>query len=78
VVGCREVVRDGIQGFLVPPHDIAQIADRLVQLAADKDLRVRMGLAAYNRFRLEFSAEKVARTITSLYRQLFESNRSLD
>ncbi len=77
VVGCREVVHDGVQGFLVPPHDIAQIAERLAQLAADKDLRVRMGHAAHSRFSLEFTAEKVAQTITSFYRRLFESGRQL-
>ena len=58
VVGCREVVHAGIQGFLVPPHDIEQIAERLAQLAADKDLRIRMGLAAHSRFCLNLPQKK--------------------
>ena len=41
-VGCREVVRDGVNGFLVPPKDPAAIAAAMERLMADRALRERM------------------------------------
>lgn len=34
-VGCREVVRDGSNGFLVPPRDPAALAEAMVTVVAD-------------------------------------------
>jgi glycosyltransferase involved in cell wall biosynthesis len=67
VVGCREVVRDGVEGFLVPKGDAIQAAERLVQLVRDPELRRRMGQAANRRFQERFTAQIVAKTMTSLY-----------
>jgi glycosyltransferase involved in cell wall biosynthesis len=44
-----DVVRDGIEGFIVPPRDPGAVADRLLTLDADPDLRLRLGLAARRR-----------------------------
>ena len=71
VPGCREIVRHGIEGFLVPPRDgTAAAAAALVQLAGDPDLRARMGAAANLRFRDRFTEEQVRRTIHSVYRAM--------
>jgi glycosyltransferase involved in cell wall biosynthesis len=40
------VVRDGVDGFIVPYHDTEQAAERLAQLANDTELRISMGRAA--------------------------------
>jgi glycosyltransferase involved in cell wall biosynthesis len=42
--GCREVVIDGENGLLVPPRDPMTLADRLVDLIENAELRVAMGL----------------------------------
>lgn len=43
VPGCREVVKDKINGFLVPPRDPPQaLANALAELMKDKALRERM------------------------------------
>jgi glycosyltransferase involved in cell wall biosynthesis len=49
--GPAEVVRDGIDGFIVPTHDPAAIADRLRQLHADPVLAAAMGASAAERAR---------------------------
>jgi glycosyltransferase involved in cell wall biosynthesis len=67
VTGCREVVRDGIEGLLVPRGDIEAAARALVQLADDASLRARMGEAAHARFRERFTEEAVVRTMTGFY-----------
>lgn len=45
VDGFKEVLRDGETGFLVPPGDAEMLGERLVQLAHDRSLRQKMGLA---------------------------------
>ncbi|MBL8807222.1 MAG: glycosyltransferase [Rhodospirillales bacterium] len=40
------VVRDGVEGLLVPPRDVDSLIDRLRVLARDPDLRARMAKAA--------------------------------
>ncbi|MDB5558308.1 MAG: glycosyltransferase family 1 protein [Enterovirga sp.] len=46
VPGCRELVSDGTEGFLVPPDDPAALAAAFAKLAADPVLLPRMGAAA--------------------------------
>jgi starch synthase len=43
------IVRDSIEGFIVPLRDTSAIADRLARLADDAELRCRMGAAARSR-----------------------------
>lgn len=44
--GIPFVINDGVDGFLVPPHDSDAIVDRVRRLLRDDDLRARMGQAA--------------------------------
>jgi glycosyltransferase involved in cell wall biosynthesis len=67
VTGCRAVVRDGVEGLLVPLGDIDAAARALARLAGDAPLRARMGEAARARFRERFTEEAVMRTMTALY-----------
>jgi glycosyltransferase involved in cell wall biosynthesis len=46
VPGCREVVDDGVNGYLCPPRDAASLADRMLQfLALPIQVRSDMGMA---------------------------------
>jgi glycosyltransferase involved in cell wall biosynthesis len=42
-----ERVKDGVNGYVVPPEDSSALAERMEYLASDPDLRVRMGAAGY-------------------------------
>ncbi|MEQ8667412.1 MAG: glycosyltransferase family 4 protein [Rhodospirillales bacterium] len=55
VIGCRDVIEDGVSGFLVPKDDPDAIAAALQKLAEDRDLRLRMGAAARKRVENLFS-----------------------
>lgn len=46
---CGSVVRDGVEGFLVPIRDSRALADRLQQLLEDRALRNQMGATARQR-----------------------------
>jgi glycosyltransferase involved in cell wall biosynthesis len=58
------IVRDGLEGFLVPIRDVDVLTDRIARLADDPVLRLEMGRAArtraeahdFNAYRREFSA----------------------
>ncbi|MCH8998788.1 MAG: glycosyltransferase family 4 protein, partial [Proteobacteria bacterium] len=70
VSGCREVVRPGETGLLVPPHDPKRLADALERLAAEPELRRRMGSAARELVERELSQEVVVEQTMALYREL--------
>jgi glycosyltransferase involved in cell wall biosynthesis len=46
----REIIRDGKTGYLVPANDPASLAERLAELANDRQLLTRMSLFALERF----------------------------
>jgi glycosyltransferase involved in cell wall biosynthesis len=48
---CGSVVRDGVEGFIVPPRDPAALADRVARVLADRRLREDMSRAARARAR---------------------------
>ena len=52
VPGCREVVRSGVNGLLVPARDAVALAAALERLLGDRDARAQMG-AAGRRLALE-------------------------
>jgi glycosyltransferase involved in cell wall biosynthesis len=72
VPGCRTVVRDGIEGFLVPPGDAVVTAQALARLAADHELRQRMGAASRARFLECFTEAGVMETAKRMYAEIAE------
>jgi glycosyltransferase involved in cell wall biosynthesis len=69
VVGCREVVRDGVEGLLVPSGDIDGAARAIAKLAADAALRAQLGAAANRRFLERLTEDGVQQAIGDLYRR---------
>jgi glycosyltransferase involved in cell wall biosynthesis len=70
VPGCREVVREGDNGLLVPPRDAAALAAALRRLLADAALRRAMGERGRARAVAEFSLGRVIEQTLELYRAL--------
>jgi len=56
--GIPEAVLDGVTGYLVEEGDSLGMAERIVALAGDPDVRARMGEAGWRRVREHFSWEK--------------------
>lgn len=61
-----ELIDDGEHGFLVPPGDVEAHARALLRLAADPQLRSRMGSAGWQRARQRFSLEREMHTLRRL------------
>jgi UDP-glucose:(heptosyl)LPS alpha-1,3-glucosyltransferase len=68
VSGVRDLITDGESGFLIT-RDAGVIAQRLAQLAADPELRARLGLAA-RRAALAFTWERMVAEHDRLYSAL--------
>ena len=73
VGGTRDVVEDGISGFLVPFGDVAAGAERLERLARDPELRARMGAAGQARTLERYRVPRLVEDIDRLYRALLQS-----
>jgi glycosyltransferase involved in cell wall biosynthesis len=67
-----ELVRDGIDGLVVPTDDVAGLAGAIARLASDGALRARMSESARARAR-EFSHERFVENATALYREMLET-----
>lgn len=59
VPGCREVVDDNINGFLVEPRNSVNLAEKIEILIKNKDLRKKFGEASRKKIEEEFNEEKV-------------------
>ena len=70
VGGVPDVVEEGVDGFLVEPGDLEAIADRLGRLAADPELRARMGAAGRERVLPRYAVERLIDDVDGLYRSL--------
>lgn len=68
VPGCREVVRPGATGILVPPHDVDRLAGAIAALASDPARRAALGRAGRELIECRFTDEIVARETLALYR----------
>jgi glycosyltransferase involved in cell wall biosynthesis len=73
VGGVPDVVREGEDGFLVDAGDVDALAERLAQLAADRELRERLGAAGRARVIPRYSVERLIDDIDRLYRSLLEA-----
>ncbi|MES2243996.1 MAG: glycosyltransferase family 4 protein [Pseudomonadota bacterium] len=68
--GCREIVRHGENGLLVPLRDAASLADAIERLLGDPALRLRMGQKGRHMVEAEFSEAKVAQETLAVYREM--------
>jgi glycosyltransferase involved in cell wall biosynthesis len=74
--GSREVIEDGKNGFLVPPRDTIQLADRLDSLIGDEQLRAQLAGVGAADVRHDYSVEEMVRRLDQLYQRLaHESSR---
>lgn len=70
VPGCREVVRDGVDGLLVPARDADALANAIARLQDDPALAARLGQAARAKALAEFDERIVVERTLAVYREL--------
>ena len=68
--GCREIVHNGENGFLIPSQNAHALADAISQLAEDPSLRERMGKKSRNLAITKFSMEKIIVRYFEIYKEV--------
>ncbi len=67
--GPSELIRDGVDGRIVPVADVTATADAMVAMASNPAHLARMGRSAYARAGEWLSPERIARETVALYRE---------
>jgi glycosyltransferase involved in cell wall biosynthesis len=65
--GCREVVEDGVNGFLVRVKDVQALTKAMIHLIQDSALRERMGKAGRAKVEQEFEEWSVIKKVMESY-----------
>jgi glycosyltransferase involved in cell wall biosynthesis len=68
-----EVIRQGVDGLLVPPADVQALADAVCLLLNDGARRKRLGEAAAKSVRAQFHPEAAARKLEDVYEAVLRS-----
>ena len=68
--GCREVVKHGVNGFLVPVRSVHPLADALQMLVEQPDLRLRLGLNGRKLIEERFHVKDVVQKTLAIYDKL--------
>ena len=76
VGGVGDVVRDGVDGFLVDVGDVDAMAARLAELAADRKLGARLGAAGKERVLRRYRVTRLVEDVDRLYRSLLAETSS--
>jgi glycosyltransferase involved in cell wall biosynthesis len=77
--GIAEVIQHQETGLVVPPGDVRALADAMLRLGGDPDLRARMGAAGRERVRRLFTIPAMVEGTLATYRQaLRDRGKALD
>lgn len=71
--GIPEIVNDGETGFLVPEKDIPAMAERLKELVANPELRIKMGKAARRHVQTYYDRKIEMDNLEELFKSLLEN-----
>lgn len=70
VGGLSEIIQQGENGFLVEPNNPDQLANQLIELVKNRDLRIRIGENAFKYARANLSINNMVAQYEQLYREL--------
>jgi glycosyltransferase involved in cell wall biosynthesis len=68
--GCRDIVQHGINGLVVPAHDVDRLADALERLILDPALRARLGAAGRALVERQFALPLILEQFWQIYSDL--------
>lgn len=70
VGGVKDIVDEGITGFVIPKGDLQQFTEKLVLLIQDKEIRTKMSQNGWNFVRKKFDYNRLASDMGKYYREL--------
>ena len=78
VGGIPDIIADGENGFLVPERNPDQLAERIVRLLLDTDLKEIFRKNGYAKIEKSFSWERIADQFDAVYHQVLTEHRSYE
>ncbi len=72
VGGTSEIIRDGIDGILVPPKDYKALSEKIRFILTETNLCKKMGESFKNRFDSSFQFQNMVKEIQELYHSLYK------
>lgn len=72
VGGLPEVITDGVEGFLVEPQDVTNMAARALYILSDESRRREMGARARETAHVRFCSTKIIPAYEAFYRKVLE------
>ncbi|MEO8391815.1 MAG: glycosyltransferase, partial [Chloroflexota bacterium] len=70
------IVEDGVTGFVRPPDDVQAMADQIVRLLRDHDLRARFGAAGRRRVETQYDFPTLQARLISLFDEVLQAKAS--
>ncbi|RJO63640.1 MAG: glycosyltransferase family 1 protein [Candidatus Omnitrophota bacterium] len=68
--GMPEIIKDGINGFVIPIRDFELLAAKIKNLLGDKRLRDRLGYTGRQMIESQYTKERVTKDMLSVYNKL--------
>lgn len=69
-----EIIEDGVDGLLIDPHDPAELAEAILRLLHDRELGIRLGLAATQTVRQRFFIDRWLDETENFYRDVLRAS----
>lgn len=63
VPGCRDTIRDGKEGYLVPPQDVSALSNAMIKMIEDSEKTQEMSHCAWERAKEKYDVYKVNETL---------------
>lgn len=73
VGGIPEILEEGLTGLMVPPRNPDAMADAILRILTDPEMRLRLGAAARLRAESNFTPEVYKRSLVEFYQKTLES-----
>ena len=70
VDGTQEIIRNGVDGYLIEPRNAFQIAEKMILLIEQPETREKMELQAIQRYKDEFSYIKLKQRYMDFYKEI--------
>ena len=76
--GVKEMLEDEVSGCLVPPNQVTEMAERILALADNPELRKNLGFRARERVNNHFHVDRYRMNIDRLYSETVETKGGAD
>ena len=70
----KEIITDSVNGYLVNPESSEKLAERIISLLSDDELRNRIGSKGREHVRENYQVDKYARSVEKIYSEVLEKS----